>query len=154
MGNNCDKLVIINKHTIRSTKLTIVVAVHTYALVLSFFFVLVLLLCALSLCWAYHIGSNFWKFYLNRTHFTLGESVSLVKVFRLFRLERIVLVFRVWTQYVRCTTSYLLAGPVCLWCLVSFAVFWCLFGEVFLDLKMFLKIPPVLGFIIPKESLE
>jgi hypothetical protein len=28
----------------------------------------------------------------------LGERVPLVKVFRLFRLERIVLVFRVWTQ--------------------------------------------------------
>ncbi len=36
----------------------------------------------------YHIGSNFWKFYLIRTGFTLGEPVSLVKVFRLFRLER------------------------------------------------------------------
>jgi hypothetical protein len=30
----------------------------------------------------------------------LGESDSLVKVFRLFRLEWIFLVFRVWTQYV------------------------------------------------------
>ncbi len=46
------------------------------------------------------IGSNFWKFYLNRISFTLGELVCFVKVFRLFRLERIVLVFRVWTQYV------------------------------------------------------
>ncbi len=46
----------------------------------------------------YRIGSNFWKFYLNRTSFTLGEPVSLVNVFRLFRLQRIVLVFRVWTQ--------------------------------------------------------
>jgi hypothetical protein len=44
------------------------------------------------------IGSNFWKFYLIRTSFTLGEPVSLVKVFRLFRLEWIVLVFRVWTE--------------------------------------------------------
>jgi hypothetical protein len=41
----------------------------------------------------YGIGSNFWKFYL------LEEPVShLVKVFTLFRLERIVLVFTVWTQ--------------------------------------------------------
>jgi hypothetical protein len=46
----------------------------------------------------YRIGSNFWKFYLIRTSFTLGELVSLVKVFGLFRLEGIVLVFRVWTQ--------------------------------------------------------
>ncbi len=46
----------------------------------------------------YRIGSNFWKFYLIRTDFTSGEPISLVKVFRLFRLERIVLVFRVWTQ--------------------------------------------------------
>jgi hypothetical protein len=47
-------------------------------------------------CWAllpqghrdyYCIGSNFWKFYLIRTSFTLGELVSLVKVFRLLRLE-------------------------------------------------------------------
>jgi hypothetical protein len=42
----------------------------------------------------YSIGSNFWKFYLIRIGFTLGEPVSLLKVFRLFRLERIVLVFR------------------------------------------------------------
>ncbi len=47
----------------------------------------------------YSIGSNFWKFYLNRTSFTLGEPVSSVKVFRLFRMEQIVLVFRVRTQY-------------------------------------------------------
>jgi hypothetical protein len=46
----------------------------------------------------YCIGSNFWKFHLIRTNFTLGELVSLVKVFRLFRLERTFLVFRVWTQ--------------------------------------------------------
>jgi hypothetical protein len=46
----------------------------------------------------YSIQYNFWKFYLIRISFTLGEVVSLVKVFRLFRLEWIVLVFRVWTQ--------------------------------------------------------
>jgi hypothetical protein len=39
----------------------------------------------------YWIGSNFWKFYLIRTHFTLAELVFLVKVFRLFRLEWIFL---------------------------------------------------------------
>jgi len=48
----------------------------------------------------YRIGSDFWKFYLIKTDFTLGEPVSLVNMFRLFRLERIVLVFRVWTQSV------------------------------------------------------
>ncbi len=48
----------------------------------------------------YHIGSNFWKFYIISIGFTLGEPVFLVKVFRLFRLERIFLVLRVWTQYV------------------------------------------------------
>jgi hypothetical protein len=48
----------------------------------------------------YCIGFNFWKFYLIRTSFTLGEPVCLVKVFRLFRLKRIILVFRVWTQYI------------------------------------------------------
>jgi hypothetical protein len=30
----------------------------------------------------YRIGSNFWKFYIIRTIFPLGEPVSLVKVFR------------------------------------------------------------------------
>jgi len=35
----------------------------------------------------YHIRSNFWKFYLIKTGFTIGERVSLVKVFRLFKLE-------------------------------------------------------------------
>jgi hypothetical protein len=40
----------------------------------------------------YRIGSNFWKFYLMRTGFTLREPVSLVKVFRLFRMERMFLV--------------------------------------------------------------
>jgi len=39
----------------------------------------------------YCIGSNFWKFYLIRTSFTSREPVSLVKVFRLFRSERIFL---------------------------------------------------------------
>ncbi len=34
-------------------------------------------------------GSNFWMFYLIRTSFTLDEPVSLVKVFRPFKLERI-----------------------------------------------------------------
>jgi hypothetical protein len=37
-------------------------------------------------------------FYLIRTDFTLGEPVFLVEVFRLYRLERIFLVFKVWTQ--------------------------------------------------------
>jgi len=35
----------------------------------------------------YRIRSNFWKFYLIRTGFTLGELVFLAKVFRLFSLE-------------------------------------------------------------------
>jgi hypothetical protein len=46
----------------------------------------------------YRIRFDFLKFYLIRTSFTLGELVSLVKVFRLFRLEQIVLVFRVWIR--------------------------------------------------------
>ncbi len=70
----------------------------------------------------YHIESNFWKFYLIKIGFTLHEPVSLVKVFRLFKSEQIFLVFGVWTQYVDVqhlgSTSYLLAGPACLWCLV------------------------------------
>jgi hypothetical protein len=46
----------------------------------------------------YSIEYNFWKSYLIRISFTLGEVVSLVKVYRLFGLEWTVLVFRVWTQ--------------------------------------------------------
>jgi hypothetical protein len=59
----------------------------------------------------YCIGSNFWKFYLIRTDFTLGEPVSLVKVFRLFRLERIFFGVQSVDTVGRCTTSYLLAWP-------------------------------------------
>ncbi len=67
----------------------------------------------------YRIGSKFWKSYLIKISFTLNEPVSLVKVFRLFRLEGkdCFGVHRVDTVS-RCTTSYLLAGPACLWCLV------------------------------------
>jgi len=43
---------------------------------------------------------TFGKFYLIRTSFTLGELVFLVKVFTLFGLEWIFLVFSLWTQYV------------------------------------------------------
>jgi hypothetical protein len=43
----------------------------------------------------YHNGSNFWKFYLMRTGFTLDELVSLVKVYRLFGMEFIFSVFKV-----------------------------------------------------------
>jgi hypothetical protein len=68
----------------------------------------------------YGIRSNFWKFYLIRTGFTLGEPVSFVKVFRLFRLERIFLGVQSVDTVGRCTTSYLVAGPARLWCLVSF----------------------------------
>jgi hypothetical protein len=51
-----------------------------------------------------------------RTSFTLGEPVFLVKVFRLFRLERIVFgVQSVNTHlYVDVQHLYLLAGPACL----------------------------------------
>jgi hypothetical protein len=59
----------------------------------------------------YCIESNFWKFYLVRTSCTLGETVSLVKVFRwkwkFFGVQSVDTVRR-WT------TSYLLAGPACL----------------------------------------
>jgi hypothetical protein len=77
-----------------------------------------------SFYWArdrdYHNGSNFWKFYLIKTGFTLRERVSLVKVFRLFRLERDCFGVQSVDTVSRCTTSYLLAGPACLWCLVNF----------------------------------
>jgi hypothetical protein len=61
----------------------------------------------------HRIGSNFGKFYLIRTGFTLDKSVSLVKVFRLFRSEHFFLVQSV-DIVCRCTTSCLLAGPACL----------------------------------------
>ncbi len=61
------------------------------------------------------LDPTFGSFYLITISLTSGERVSLMKVFRLFRLEWIVLVFRVWMDTVgTCTTSYLLAGPVCL----------------------------------------
>ncbi len=56
----------------------------------------------------YHIGSNFWKFYLiRRIGFTLRESVSLVKVFRLVRLKWIFFGVHSVDTGGRCTTSYL-----------------------------------------------
>jgi hypothetical protein len=68
----------------------------------------------------YRIGFNFWKVYLIRTGFTLGEPVALVKVFRLLRSWWIVCfgVHSVDTVG-RCT---ILAGPACLWCLVVSAI--------------------------------
>jgi hypothetical protein len=57
------------------------------------------------------IGSNFWKFYLIRISFTLGEPISLVKVFRVFRLERILLEGHSVHRVGRCR---ILAGPACL----------------------------------------
>ncbi len=58
-------------------------------------------------CWAlphrarnYRIESNFWKFYLIKIGFKLHEPVSLVIVFRPFKLEWIFWVFQVWTQLV------------------------------------------------------
>jgi hypothetical protein len=48
----------------------------------------------------YRISSKFWKSYLLKTSFTLGELVFLVKVFRLFRSEGIFFVFGLWTQCV------------------------------------------------------
>jgi len=79
-----------------------------------------------TLCWAFApIGTGiialdptFGSFYLIKTGFTIDEPVSLVKVFRLFRLERIFLVFRVWTQQVDVQHLIYWQGPACLWCLV------------------------------------
>jgi hypothetical protein len=74
--------------------------------------------CLLGLDRDYSIRSNFWKFYLIRTNFTFGEPIFLVKVFRLFRSKRIFFGVQSVNIVGRCTISYLLAGPVCLWCLV------------------------------------
>ncbi len=46
----------------------------------------------------YCIRSNFWKFYPIKISFALSEPVSLVKMFRLFRLKWTFLVFKVWTR--------------------------------------------------------
>jgi hypothetical protein len=46
------------------------------------------------------LDPTFGSFYLIRTSLTSSEPVSLMKVFRPFRLEWIVSVFRVWTQLV------------------------------------------------------
>jgi hypothetical protein len=53
------------------------------------------------------IGSNFWKFYLIKTSFTLGEPVYLVKMFTLFRLEWIFFGVKSVDTVARCTTSWL-----------------------------------------------
>jgi len=72
-------------------------------------------------CWALWqtiaLDPTFGNFTI-RTGFTLGELVSLVKVFRLFRLEWIFFGVQSVDTVGRCTTSYLLAGPACSWCLV------------------------------------
>jgi hypothetical protein len=44
----------------------------------------------------------------------LGEPVSLVKVFRLFKLEQMFFGVQSVDTVGRCTTSYLLAVPACL----------------------------------------
>jgi hypothetical protein len=70
----------------------------------------------------YPIGSNFWKLYLIKINFMLSKLVSLVQMFKLFRLEGSFLGIQSLNTVSRCTTSYLLAGPAaCLWCLVLFA---------------------------------
>jgi hypothetical protein len=79
-----------------------------------------------EICWGLHpqrdkdyrIQSNFWKFYLIRIDFTLGDLVSFVKVFRLFELEQMFVGVQSVDTVGRCTTSYLLARPACLWRLV------------------------------------
>ncbi len=67
------------------------------------------------------LDATFGSFYLIRISFTLGELVSLVKVFRMFRLEGTFFGVQSVDAVGRCTTSYLLTGPACLWCLVVFS---------------------------------
>jgi hypothetical protein len=68
----------------------------------------------------YHIGSNLWKFYVVRTGFILDKQVFWVKVFRLFRLEWIFFGVESVDTGNRCRTSYLFAGPACMWDIVLF----------------------------------
>ncbi len=56
----------------------------------------------------YCIRSNFWKFYLIKISFTLGEPVSLVKVFRLFKWEHMFFGVQSVDTRGRCTTFYLI----------------------------------------------
>ncbi len=74
----------------------------------------------------YCIASNLWKFYLNRTSFTLNwflwwKCLDCLDWKRLF-----------WCSGCghssRCTTYYLLAGPECLWCLVLESIPLCSFA--------------------------
>jgi len=63
-------------------------------------------------CGLYGIGSNFWKFYIIQTGFTLRMNWFFWwKCFKLFRSGGIFLVFRACTQ---CINIYLLARPMCL----------------------------------------
>ncbi len=48
---------------------------------------------------------DFCKFYLIKTSFTLGEPVSLVKVFTLFKLEQMFFGIQSVDRVGRCTTS-------------------------------------------------
>ncbi len=64
----------------------------------------------------YQIRSNCWKLYLIKTDFTLGELVSLVKVFRLFKLEQMFFGVQSVDTVGRCTTSYLLCVCDALFC--------------------------------------
>jgi len=57
---------------------------------------------------------TFGSFTLLKTGFTLGEPVSLVKVFRLFILEQIFFGVLSVDTVGKCTTTYLLAGSACL----------------------------------------
>jgi hypothetical protein len=76
----------------------------------------------LKTCWAwdrdYHIQSNFWKFYVMRTSFTLGELVFFGKCLDCLDWKGFFLGVHSVDTVGTCTTSYLLAGPACLWCLV------------------------------------
>ncbi len=58
------------------------------------------------------IISNFWKFYLIKTGFTLLEPVLLVKVFRLFRLEWIFSGVQSVDKVCRCTTLHIVKDVV------------------------------------------
>ncbi len=83
-----------------------------------------------------HIGSKFSQFYLIKTSFTLGEAVSLVKVFRLFRLERIVFAFRASTEYV--DVQHLIYGRTDVFVMPSF----------FMDGKRHAKFTSLLPYFI------
>jgi hypothetical protein len=99
--------------------------------------------CLLGPVEDYHIWSNFWKFYLIETGFTLGEPVSLVEMFRLFKLEQIFFGVGSVNAVGRCTTSYYLL--VWTWCIMHPSSFVC-------PVEIFQTMVPLVTLLVSLET--